>query len=77
MPLIILIVSLSLLKYCEIWRFDEMSWWWVIGLFGITVLWFEFLEPMLGLDKRKAHDEQDRIRKKRVKETFEQQNKRK
>lgn len=77
MPLIIIIVSLTALKYFEVWRFAEVSWWWVAGLFGLAFLWFEFLEPMLGLDKRKAHDEQDRIRKDRVKKSFEQNNKRK
>lgn len=77
MPLIIIIVALTALKYFEVWRFTEVSWWWIIGLFGVMFLWFEFLEPMLGLDKRKAHNEHEENRKKRVKDTFNQNNKRK
>ncbi len=77
MPLIIIIVSLTALKYFEVWRFTEVSWWWVTGLMGLAFLWFEFLEPLLGLDKRKAHDEQDKIRKDRVKKAFSENKKRK
>jgi hypothetical protein len=35
-------------------------------------IWFEFVEKMLGLDKRKAHDEMDKARKERVNKTFNQ-----
>ncbi len=77
MPLIILTVLLIALKYFEVWRFAEMSWWWVILAFVVTFVWFEFLERMLGLDKNKAHDAYDKIRRDRVKREFEQQNRRK
>lgn len=77
MPLIILTVLLIALKYFEVWRFAEMSWWWVILAFAATFIWFEFLERMLGLDKNKAHDMYDKIRRDRVKREFEQQNRRK
>ena len=77
MPIIILIAALTALKYFEIWRFANMSWSWVIGLCCVAFIWFEFLEPMLGLDKRKAHDEQDRIRKERLKQNFEKPKNRK
>jgi hypothetical protein len=43
----------------------------------VAFIWFEFIERMLGLDKRKAHDEAERLRKERVKKAFEQQNKKK
>ncbi len=76
MFLIIITVALAALKYFEVWRFAEMSWWWVVGSFAFTFIWFEFIEPTLGLDKKKAHDEFDRIRKDRIKKEFEQQNKR-
>lgn len=74
MPLIIAIVSLSILKYFEVWKFASLSWWWIVGLFGVTFVWFEFLEPMLGLDKRKAHNQDEANRQARVKKTFDQQN---
>lgn len=70
MPIIILIAVLSALRYFEVWRFAQLSWWWVIGLACVAFLWFEFIEPMLGLDKRKAHDEDEKRRQARVKASF-------
>jgi len=77
MLLIIPIALLVLLKYFEIGPFAAMSWWWPIGLMIVAFIWFEFIERMLGLDKRKAHDESDRIRAERVKKAFEQHNRKK
>lgn len=71
MPLIIVIVLLSLLRYFEIGPFAEFSWWWIAGLILVAFIWFEFIEKMLGLDKRKAHEQLEEARQQRVKETFE------
>jgi len=70
MPIILLIVALVALRYFEVWKFAEMSWWWIIGLMGFAFVWFEFIEPMLGLDKRKAHNVDEQRRKDRVKQSF-------
>ncbi len=70
MPLILLIVVLSLLKYFEVRYIDNLSWWWIVGLAGVAFIWFEFLERMFGLDKRRAFDEMDRMREERVKKAF-------
>ena len=70
MPLIILIALLSALRYFEIGPFAGLSWWWIAGLFVLAFVWFEYLEKMLGLDKRRAHDEAERARRERVKKTF-------
>ncbi|HEY8101749.1 MAG TPA: TIGR04438 family Trp-rich protein [Burkholderiaceae bacterium] len=77
MFLIIAIAALTALKYFEIGPFADISWWWVTGLMLVAFIWFEFIERMLGLDKRKAHDESDKLRKERVRKAFEQQNKKK
>jgi small Trp-rich protein len=77
MPLIIITVLLTALKLLEVWRFGEISWWWIVLLFVATFIWFEFLERILGLDKNRAHDVYDKIRRDRVKKEFEQQNQRK
>ncbi|MEO6919526.1 MAG: TIGR04438 family Trp-rich protein [Collimonas sp.] len=71
MPLIIIIVALIALKYFAIGPFAGMSWWWIAGLMAIAFIWFEFLERMFGLDKRKAHEELEKARADRVKKTFE------
>jgi len=75
MPLIIIIVVLIALKYFEVTAFfTNMSWWWIAGLMAIAFIWFEFLERMFGLDKRKAHEELEKIKQERVKKTFDKNN---
>jgi small Trp-rich protein len=70
MPIIIAIVLLSILRYFEVGPFAEFSWWWIGGLFLVAFVWFEFIERMLGLDKRKANDQQEKARKERVSKAF-------
>lgn len=70
MPLILLILALCGLRYFEVWRFAQLSWWWIVGVMGFAFVWFEYLEPLLGLDKRKAHDVDEQRRKDRVKHSF-------
>ncbi|HJV74383.1 MAG TPA: TIGR04438 family Trp-rich protein [Noviherbaspirillum sp.] len=70
MIIIFAIISLSLLRYLEIGPFAELSWWWIAGLFLIAFIWFEFVERMLGLDKRKSHEQLEKARQERVKKAF-------
>lgn len=71
MPLIIVIVLLSALKYFEIGPFTGLSWWWVAGLMALAFVWFEFGERLFGLDKRRAHEQLETMREQRVKKNFE------
>lgn len=70
MPMILLIAALVLLRYFEVWRFAQLSWGWIIALMAVAFVWFEYIEPMLGLDKKKAHDEDEKRRLERMKQTF-------
>ena len=70
MPLIILIAILVPLRYFEVWKFADLSWGWIIGLVVLAFVWFEFIEKMLGLDKRKAHNVDEKRRKARVAQSF-------
>jgi len=70
MPLILLIVALIGLRYFEVWRFAELSWWYIVGLMVVAFIWFEFIEKMLGLDKKKAHNLDQKRRNERVNNTF-------
>ncbi len=71
MPLIILIALLCGLRYFEVWKFAQLSWWWIVGLMAFAFLWFEFIEKILGLDKKKdALDVEAARRKERVKESM-------
>ena len=70
MLLIVLIVGLSVLRFLEIGVFADLSWWWIGALFAAAFIWFEYIEKMLGRDKRRAHDESEKARLKRVASTF-------
>jgi small Trp-rich protein len=70
MPLIILIAVLVVLRFFEVWKFAALSWWWIVGLMVLGFVWFEFIEKMLGLDKKKAHAVDEKRRKERVKQSF-------
>lgn len=70
MPLIIVIVSLSILKYFEVGPFGGLSWWWIAGLLLVAFIWFEFLEQMFGLDKRKLNKQQEKAREERIRKSF-------
>ena len=77
MPIILLIIALVALKYLEVWKFADLSWWWIGGIMAIAFVFFEVIEPMLGLDKRKAHNVDEQRRKDRVKKAFDDLKKRK
>lgn len=70
MPLILLILALVVLRYFEVWKFAELSWWYIVGLMVAAFIWFEFIEKILGLDKKKDHAEDAKRRKKRINDTF-------
>jgi len=70
MPLILLIAALCGLRYFEVWRFGALSWWWIGGLMVFAFIWFEWMEPLLGLDKRQAHNEDEKRRKARIAQQF-------
>jgi len=70
MPLILLIVALVALRGFEVWRFADLSWWYIVGLMVLAFIWFEFIEKMLGLDKKKEHQLQDDRRARRVRKSL-------
>jgi len=70
MPLILLIVALVALRGFEVWRFADLSWWYIVGLMVLAFIWFEFIEKMLGLDKKKEHQLQDERRAARVRKSL-------
>jgi small Trp-rich protein len=70
MRLIIIIALVIALKFFEVGPFAGLSWWWVAGLMLAAFIWFEFIERIVGLDKRTAHDKLEKARAERVKKTF-------
>ncbi|MDB5796749.1 MAG: family Trp-rich protein [Paucimonas sp.] len=70
MLLIVAIVVLAVLRYLEIGPVASLSWWWIGGLFGLTFIWFEFGEKLLGLDRGKSHDAAEKAKRERIKKSF-------
>lgn len=71
MILIALVLALTASWFFEFGPLADISGWWVIGASLATFAWFEFGEPILGLDRKKnSADSLDKIRQERVKKTF-------
>jgi small Trp-rich protein len=66
MPVLVIGVLLGLLRLAELGPFAKLSWWWVALPFVLVVIWWEVFVPMLGLDKKKEHEEFEKERKKRM-----------
>jgi len=70
MPIILLIAALAALRGFEVWRFADLSWWYIIGLMVVAFIWFEYIEKALGLDKKKAHDVDEQRRTDRIRKSL-------
>jgi small Trp-rich protein len=64
-----LLLALKLIGFPS--QIEDLSWWWVTAPFALAFVWFEFIERHLGLDKKKAFDELQRAKEKRIKEALE------
>ena len=64
-------LAFLLLRYFEVGPFAGVSWWWVAAAFAAAFVWFEYVEKVLGLEKKKAMDEQEAARKARIKRALE------
>ena len=54
MPLAIIFVILFLLKILDIPPVSNWSWVWVLTPFGLLMLWWNVITPMIGWDKKVA-----------------------
>jgi small Trp-rich protein len=65
-------LALIILKVLEIGDFfANLSWWWIAAVFALGLFWFEVIERRLGIDKKKAFDEMEAHKKKRIKDALE------
>ena len=75
MYLVWLGTALVLLKWFDVRFFSTLSWWWILAPLALAFIYFEVLESMFGWDKKKANDENDRYKAKRLKEQLNKKNK--
>lgn len=60
--------ALVVMKWLEVSFLSSVDWWWILAPLALAFIYFEFLEPMFGFDKKKAHNENDTFKAKRLKE---------
>jgi small Trp-rich protein len=73
MYLLVIGLLLLLMKWADFGPVGNWPWWVVIAPFILAVIWFEAIEPALGLDKKKAHDDIDKIKQARIRKALERQ----
>lgn len=56
---------LTLLKYLEIEPVSQLSWWWVLVPYGITVLWWAWADAS-GYTKRREIDKIEQRKRDRI-----------
>lgn len=69
-------LALVVLKLVDFKYIGEWPWWWVLTPLALALVWFEFFERRLGLDKKRAHDEYEATRQKRIKQALSRDGKR-
>lgn len=63
-------VLLLMMKWFEIGPVGHWSWLVVLIPFGLALAWFEVVEPYFGLDRKKAHDDIEKVKAERIKKTL-------
>ena len=63
-------VVLLLMKWFELGPVGHWAWWVILLPFGLALLWFEVVEPYFGLDRKKAHDELDKVKEDRIRKAI-------
>jgi small Trp-rich protein len=66
MWLIVTGVVLMVLHFLGIGPFAGMKWYWWALPFVLAFIWFEFFERRLGLDRKRAFDEMDQAKQRRI-----------
>lgn len=65
MYLLMLGIALLLLKYFDIGFVANLSWWWVLSPFALTVLWWAWADSS-GYTKRKEMEKMDQKKRDRI-----------
>jgi len=64
-------VILVVLKLLDVGPLIEVSWWWILAPLAVAFVWFEWIEKLVGMDRRNVeHIEWEKRRKERVSEQF-------
>jgi len=62
-------VVLAVLHFANVGPFAGLDYWWALP-FGLALIWFEVIERTFGLDRKKGHDEMDKVKRKRIQQAL-------
>ena len=71
MPLVWIGLVLLIAKWMELGPMANISWWWIFSPLVAAILWFEVLQPMLGMDRKKDDGKIAAEKKSRIARAFE------
>ncbi|MBL8510344.1 MAG: TIGR04438 family Trp-rich protein [Betaproteobacteria bacterium] len=54
MPLLVIGVLIFLMKLADFGPVARWSWWWVLSPLALVFIWWEFISPLVGWDKKEA-----------------------
>jgi small Trp-rich protein len=63
-------LALLIAKWMEFGPIAGLSWWWVLSPLVGAILWFEVVQPMLGMDRKKADGKAEAEKKARIAQAF-------
>ena len=65
MWMLLIALLLTLLKYLEVGPLAELSWWWLLVPYGLTVAWWSYADAS-GLTKRRVVEREEARKLKRI-----------
>lgn len=65
MPFVWVGLLLIILKWFGVTLVADWSWWIVLAPLVIAFVWFELIEPLTGLDRRRLVDDEQALRHER------------
>lgn len=65
MYLLLAAIAATLLKFYEVGPFSTISWWWILGLYAATAIWWQVADAT-GWSRRKAMEREQRIKDERL-----------
>jgi small Trp-rich protein len=57
-------VLFAALKYFELF-FTDVSWWWILLPFSLAVVWWEVIDPLFGVSKKREQRKMDQVKSNR------------
>jgi small Trp-rich protein len=71
MPFVWIGLVAVIMKWTEFGPLATVSWWWILSPLVVAIVWFEVIQPALGLDKKADDGKAAADKKARIARSFE------